>query len=171
MNRHFLIDGYNLAHKLGLKIDKNSLERARAEVQRAVSLYATRKNCKATIVYDGRWTLGSAEVQGNLEIVFTAQGETADARIKQMIDTFARRKSVCAVSSDNEILRYAEVSGVGAMTCEDFLLELNPPDHVGRPSQAQPESKPDKLDERELEEWMKVFGDDKPNAPQGDQQP
>lgn len=168
MHKRLLIDGYNLAHKLNLKITKETLERARGEVQRKVSLYIGRKKIKATIVYDGRWILGAAQTLGNLEIVFTADGETADSRIKKMIDDASGQKSLCVISSDNAILRYAEISRVATMRSEDFLAELSSMEtkRGGKPK-PRAESKPD-CDAAEIEEWKKAFAAP-PSASEGDQ--
>lgn len=168
MHARLLIDGYNLAHKLDLKITKETLERAREEVQRKVSLYISRKKIKATIVYDGRWILGAAQTLGNLEIVFTDCGETADSRIKKMIDDASGQKSLCVVTSDNAILRYAEISRVATMRSEDFLAALRSMERNsgGKPT-PRAESKPN-CDAAEIEEWKKAF-EAPPSAPESDQ--
>ncbi len=125
MVKHFLIDGYNLAHKLDIKITKDNLQQVRDDVRRKVSMLVSQKKCKATLVFDGRGVLGATESHHNIAVVYTASGESADARIKKMIDETPAKSTLCVVSSDNEVLRYAQVSRAQSMRSEDFLFEIN----------------------------------------------
>lgn len=170
MVKHFLIDGYNLAHKLGIKITKENLQQVRNDICRKASMLVSQKKCKATLVFDGRGVLGTAEQHHNVAVVFTASGETADARIKKMIDETPSKSTLCVVSSDNEILRYAQVSRAQSMRSESFLRDLKTitTSDSGKPTKPRSnasikkervakEHKPSEVSASEVEEWKKIF--------------
>jgi len=154
MVKHFLIDGYNLAHKL--YTIKNNLQLVRDKVQRLVSNYAMQKKCKATIVFDGKWNLDTVEHYSNVTVIFTASGEIADTRIKKMIDETPNKSSLCVVSSDGEILRYAKVSCVQSITSEEFITKLKPPNDPSNPTDDD-DQKPDGPDLGDIDSWKKLF--------------
>jgi predicted RNA-binding protein with PIN domain len=155
MVKHFLIDGYNLAHKL--YTIKNNLQLVRDKVQRLVSNYAMQKKCKATIVFDGKWNLDTVEHYSNVTVIFTASGEIADTRIKKMIDETPNKSSLCVVSSDNEILNYAKASRAKTMRSEDFITELHAkPNHSSNPT-GNNDQKPETPDLEDLDIWKKLF--------------
>jgi predicted RNA-binding protein with PIN domain len=157
MIKHVVIDGYNLAHKLNLKITKGTLQQVRDKVQHLVSKYATRKKCNATIVFDGKWVLENVVQNDYVEVVFSTSGENADTRIKRIIDETPNKSSLCVVSSDNEILNYAKVSRAKTMISEDFIAELNAkPDNPSMPT-GNDDQKPDNLDLGDLDRWKKLF--------------
>ncbi len=169
MVKHFLIDGYNLAHKLGVNITKENLQQVRNDVCRKVSMLVSQKKCKATLVFDGRGVLGATEQYQNIAVVFTASGETADAYIKKMIDETLSKSTLCVVSSDNEILRYAKISRAQTMPSEHFLRDLKTA--TGSDSGKQKsrsnasikkereatEHKPSEVSASQVEEWKKLF--------------
>ncbi len=158
MVKQFLIDGYNVAHKLGINITKQTLQQVRNSLQQRVSRYMTQKRCKATLVFDGCGVLDRVESYPNLTVVFTASGESADARIKRIIDETPGKASLCVVSSDNEILRYAQVSRTKTMCAETFLLQLNGTTKPLMPKQASDaDTKPDSADLGDFETWKKLF--------------
>ncbi|MFQ3597419.1 MAG: NYN domain-containing protein [Chloroherpetonaceae bacterium] len=170
MVKHFLIDGYNLAHKLGIVITKNNLQQVRDDVCRKVSRYMSQKRSKVTLVFDGRGVLGATEQHHALTIVYTPSGESADARIKKMIDETPAKSSLCVVSSDNEILRYAQVSRAQTMHSEAFLSDLKSisTPEFGKSTKhrsndsiktapAVRENKPSEVSASDIEEWKKLF--------------
>ncbi len=126
MVKHFLIDGYNLAYKLGVKVTKDNLKQVRDTICQKVATCTVQRKCKVTLVFDGRGMFGTTEPYQHIIIVYTASGETADARIKKMIDEIPTKSTLCVVSSDNEILQYAKVSRAQSMRSEEFLAHLKP---------------------------------------------
>lgn len=170
MTKHFLIDGYNLAHKLSIKITKDNLQQVRDGVCRKVSRYMSQKKCKATLVFDGRGVLGATEQHHALSVVYTASGESADARIKKIIDEASNKSTLCVVSSDLEIRQYAQVSSTQTMRSEEFVVDLKT---ISKPDSTKPtkshakasikkatntmEHKPREVSARDVEEWKKLF--------------
>ncbi len=168
MVKHFLIDGYNLAYKLYTV--KNNLQQVRDKVQRLVSNYAMRKKCQATIVFDGKWNLDTVEHYSNVTVVFTTSGEIADTRIKKIIDETPNKSSLCVVSSDREILRYAQVSRTQTMRSEEFLFDLKTDatsnskkltksrSNKGIKKEVEVrEHKPNEVSTSDIETWKKLF--------------
>ncbi len=162
--KRLIIDGYNLVHCLGHPLSLQTLERARKSLEQMLCAYALAKKVEITVVYDGRGVLGSCETHGSLHIIFTPEGESADERIKSLIDV-SRSRSLTVVSSDRSICDYARVSGVASLSCQDFLSLLSQATRVTKsPSMdAQPtchdaHKKSAPLSEQELQEWKNLFG-------------
>lgn len=164
MNR-LLVDGYNLAHKTGIKVSAQSLTLVREQVDRLLLGYAAARKYRVTVVYDGRGKIGSRETNGSLEIEFTPEDQTADNRIKELIDESPSKTRLMVVSSDLNIRQYAKISGVKSISSEDFLkeagqaiqtnaLQQKPLRKISRHCQ----EKPTALSEKELDEWLKLFG-------------
>src|SRR5438034_1202588 len=68
------------------------------------------------------WHIDRAEWREGLEVVFSRQGETADAVVKRLAEKYG---SDCAVvSSDREITDFARVQGCTVITSGDFETRL-----------------------------------------------
>lgn len=163
--KRVIVDGYNLAHKLGRKLSPQTLASVRQELEQKLKEYATKYRTKVTVVYDGQWVLGQSQMSEGLEVIFTASGESADKCIKELIDRNAHsRANLTVVSSDWSIRKYAKVSGIESQSSEGFLEALQNLMHQSeRPSSLAPqqemqETKPKELSEAEVEEWKKLFG-------------
>lgn len=100
------IDGYNVLNSWpNLKNDKGvSFKGARDKLVDIMHNYATYKDCKVVIVFDGYKVHGNIEskeeVNKNLIIVFTKSGETADSYIEKEVHELGRRYEVYVVTSD-----------------------------------------------------------------------
>ncbi|NTV45784.1 MAG: hypothetical protein HGB11_04525 [Chlorobiales bacterium] len=165
MNR-LLVDGYNLAHKMGVKVSASNLVLVREQVERVLLSYAASRKIRITVVYDGKGSLGSYGSMGALEMEFTPEGQTADARIKALIDESPSKARLMVVSSDLSIRQYARISGVKNITSEAFLKEVSEMVHMNPSQQKQPKAKnfrrqekPGTLSQKELDEWIRIFGE------------
>ncbi len=162
--KRLIIDGYNLAHCLGHPLSSQTLERTRKSLEQKLGAYASAKKAEITVVYDGRGVLGSCEKHGPLHIIFTPEGESADERIKSLIDA-TRSRNLTVVSSDHSIRNYARVSGVASLSCQDFLSSFLRDTGKSSSTSAQPtrhdvHKKSAPLSEQELQEWKNLFGMD-----------
>ena len=66
--------------------------------------YAAYKSCKIVLVFDAHKVLGNLEKQdivGNIVVVFTKDGETADSYIERVVDEIGRKVEVVVVTSDS----------------------------------------------------------------------
>jgi len=123
MPTHLIIDGYNL---LGVRGGlRGDVEAKREALIRDLAGYRQRKGHPVTVVFDG-WRSGHpverAEWREGLEVVYSKQGEQADAVVKRLAEKYG---SACAVvSSDHEIGNFARVHGSLVITSGDFETRL-----------------------------------------------
>ncbi len=123
MPTHLIIDGYNL---LGVRGGlRGDVEATREALIRDLSGYRRRKTHPVTVVFDG-WRSGhpveQAEWRDGIQVVFSKQGEQADAVVKRLA---ARYGSDCAVvSSDHEIVDFARARGSTVLTSGEFETRL-----------------------------------------------
>ncbi|MEG1003792.1 MAG: NYN domain-containing protein [Clostridium sp.] len=100
------IDGYNVVNCWpNLKELKNvSFDGARDKLVGMLHNYGSYNNCKVILVFDGYKVAGNLEnkeeINKNLSIVFTKDGETADAYIEKEVHNIGRKYEVCVVTSD-----------------------------------------------------------------------
>ncbi|MBC8043470.1 MAG: NYN domain-containing protein [Rhizobacter sp.] len=161
-----LIDGYNVAHKLGLKISRDNLEQVRISLEQKLSRYLAEKKCSITLVYDGRGILENQSSVGKLKILYTPGGETADARIKKLIDAERSKSALTVVSSDHEVAGYARVSGVRCLSSEAFTRELSLSSDpkaahgsAGKPVEPDAGAEKPAMNATDLAKWKTLFGE------------
>ena len=100
------IDGYNVLNSWpNLKDLKNiSFDGARNKLIDILHNYGSYNGCKLVIVFDGHKVAGNIEskeeINKNLSIVFTKDGETADAYIEKEVHSIGRKYEVYVVTSD-----------------------------------------------------------------------
>lgn len=123
MPTHLIIDGYNL---LGVRGGlRGDVEAKREALIRDLAGYRRRKGHPVTVVFDG-WRSGHpverAEWREGLEVVYSRQGEQADAVVKRLAEKYG---SDCAVvSSDHEIVNFARAHGSQVLTAGEFETRL-----------------------------------------------
>lgn len=103
--RLIFVDGYNVINSWpNLKqIKKYSYESARKKLIDVLENYSSYNSCNINIVFDAHKVSGSLEkkdVVGNITIIFTKDGETADSYIERMIDNIGKKVEVTVVTSD-----------------------------------------------------------------------
>ena len=124
MATHLIIDGYNL---LGIRGGlRGDVEARREALIRDLAGYRHRKGHPVTVVFDG-WRSGHpverAEWREGVEVVFSKQGEQADAVVKRLAEKYG---SDCAVvSSDHEIVNFARAHGSAVLTAGEFETKLH----------------------------------------------
>ncbi len=88
MEEIFIIDGYNCIHLWPHlnELKDESLEEARSRLIEELSDYQASRGVRLILVFDAHMQAGpgSHEVYGNMEVIFTAHGETADRRIERL---------------------------------------------------------------------------------------
>ena len=124
MSIHLIIDGYNL---LGVRGGlRGDVEAKREQLIRDLAGYRQRKGHLLTVVFDG-WRSGHpverAEWREGIEVVFSRQGETADAVVKRLAEKYGADCAV--VSSDHEIGNFARARGSMVITSGDFETRLH----------------------------------------------
>lgn len=113
---YLLIDGYNLigtAHE--------NLEESRSSLIQELSAYSHLKDHDITLVFDG-WKDGvpveTKTRTGNITVIYSKLGETADSVIRRMICDV--RKDWIVVSSDRQVSGFAVGNDLAAIPSEEF---------------------------------------------------
>lgn len=124
---HVVVDGYNLIRKsaeLSAK-EELSLEHGRQALIERLRQYKRIRGHRITVVFDGANKGVLAEEpaqQKGIRIIYSRQGETADAVIKRICRD--KGEKVLVVTSDRELANYAEGCGSVAMGSEDFEAKV-----------------------------------------------
>lgn len=104
--KFIFVDGYNVINSWhNLKKDKEiSLESARQRLIDILHNYGAINECRVILVFDGHKVAGNLENKyehnKNLTVVFTKDGETADAYIEKEVNELGRKFEVYVVTSD-----------------------------------------------------------------------
>ena len=128
MSVHIIIDGYNLIYQSQTFIDFNNsdMESARDDLVDALVDYKRLKAHKITVVFDGGNAFRDASRRDRhkgIHIRFSSIGETADHVIKRMASE--EREKALVVSSDKEIVNYAESKGAATISSALFERRLH----------------------------------------------
>ncbi|MGG7178984.1 NYN domain-containing protein [Clostridium paraputrificum] len=100
------VDGYNVLNSWpNLKDNKNNnFDGARQSLIDILHNYGSFSDCRVILVFDGHKVAGNLEnkeeINKNLSIVFTKDGETADSYIEREVHNLGRRYEVYVVTSD-----------------------------------------------------------------------
>lgn len=115
-----LIDGYNL-----IGIAHKDLEKERNSLIQKLYEYAEIKEHKVTVVFDG-WKNGQREESksksGNVTVIYSRIGDTADHVIKKIISSSSQPWIV--VSSDREISIFASGKNLVSISSDEFESKL-----------------------------------------------
>ncbi len=163
--REFIIDGYNLLHALGLQQPGLTLEEQRAHLEAYLIEAQEKKRCKITIVYDGRNRGKALRDAGALNRVFTASQVTADEWIIDLLRSSPKQaRQLTVVSSDTLITSHASAYGAKRMSSETFadryLEECRGSGKKHARSEHAGKSADRRLSDREVNAWMKLFGEE-----------
>src|SRR5262245_489076 len=163
MDSLFLIDGYNLAHALGLakrELPKGGLERARKEF--LDWLVEQRAGQEALVVFDAVHSArrGSEdEAYKNIRVRFVP-GKLADDVIEELIAAEPAPGRLTVVSNDRRLLQAAIRRGCRAWTCADYIDALiEATTDRSQPSPSSPLDKPERPSPEETDRWLREFGD------------
>ena len=123
MSIHILIDGYNLIRQSTelSQLDRQDIQLGRKALIDRLVVYKKLKHHKITVVFDGihapLFSQNRDQVNG-IKIIFSRQGELADAVIKRMVAR--EREKALVVSSDRDIVNFAESRGAATISSPDF---------------------------------------------------
>jgi len=122
----WIVDGYNVifSDRKLTKFFRNDTEVARLELLNEIQSYSGLMNNLVIIVFDGKYRTAADKVSDRLVVMFSEEGQTADELIKQEIASSTARRSLCIVSNDVAIIKYARICGVPSrnlLKSEEFL--------------------------------------------------
>ena len=126
---YVIVDGYNVifAWDTLRELSEHNIDSARGKLMDILSNYQGYMNCKLIVVFDGykvKDNKGERFPYDDIEVVYTKEGETADAHIEKLTHELARKHKVTVVTSDG--LEQIVTMGQGAirMSSRDFELEV-----------------------------------------------
>lgn len=106
MNAALIVDGYNVINAWVelIKLKDLNLEHARDKLIEMLAGYGAYKGYQVTIVYDAHSAAGLTAVEtrvSGIDVIYTADGQTADSYIEKMVYLLVRQKeTVYVVTSD-----------------------------------------------------------------------
>ena len=124
------VDGYNVVNSWpSLKQKKDfSFEGARQTLIDKLHNYGVFKACKIILVFDAHKVIGSVEkkeeVNKNISVVFTKDGETADSYIEKKVNSLGRKHEIVVVTSDNLEQQIVFQRGAVRMSSLEFYNEV-----------------------------------------------
>lgn len=126
---YVIVDGYNVifAWDTLRELSEHNIDSARGKLMDILSNYQGYMNCHLIVVFDGykvKDNKGERFPYDDIEVVYTKEGETADAHIEKLTHEIARKHKVTVVTSDG--LEQIVTMGQGAirMSSRDFKAEV-----------------------------------------------
>ncbi|MBI9074595.1 MAG: NYN domain-containing protein [Desulfatibacillum sp.] len=127
MGVHVIIDGYNLAHALGLLdgFGGDDLEQAREDLCDMLAKYKKVKAHKITVVFDAQYAPDyetRRDTSKGIAIRYSPHGKLADSVIKNMARKEKERAIV--VTSDRDVAGEVQACGAAAVSSQEFQSRL-----------------------------------------------
>ncbi|GAP15462.1 predicted RNA-binding protein containing a PIN domain [Longilinea arvoryzae] len=152
----YLIDGHNLIPKLaGFSLSAMDDE---AQLIPLLQTYSRVRRQPVEVFFDGA-PPGQSGMRhyGTLTVHFVRQGRTADDAIRARLDKLAAgARNYRVVSSDRQVQAEARSRHATSISSEEFARELQLVVDESQPS----EPGPGQLSDRELDDWLHLFGED-----------
>lgn len=126
MSLHYILDGYNIVRQAE-HLFGSGLKDVRVQL---VNFINENKPCgssnnKVTVVFDGRAGISYLHDKGPVEVIFS-QDESADERIKRMVESLHNPKQAVVVSDDRDIQISIRGAGARSMPVAEFLEKGQP---------------------------------------------
>lgn len=120
---HYFIDGYNLLFQV-VERSKTFTENRILIIENLSEFFNTHK-ILGSLIFDSRVEFSSHFASkhdlGNLEIIYSPRGLTADDYLLEMLSVLSNTKAVTVVTSDGFLSHQAKSLGCQTMTIEKFL--------------------------------------------------
>ncbi len=124
-----IVDGYNLIHQQdnGKELLRRDLFLARQRLIRDLEITIPSLATRITVVFDGTGEHGGFDKfkTSPVEVIFSAQGNTADTVIERMAGEHTRPQDILVVTSDHLETNAVLGSGANTISCSSFLARLN----------------------------------------------
>lgn len=123
MSIHILIDGYNLIRQSPelSELDRQDIQLGREALIDMLVVYKKLKHHKITVIFDGvdaPLFSQNRDQEKGIKIIFSRQGELADAVIKRMVAL--EREKALVVSSDRDIVNFSESMEAATISSPEF---------------------------------------------------
>ena len=124
-----IVDGYNIifAWEDLAKTAEHDLEAARRHLCDALTSYAGYKKCRLVVVFDGykaKGNPGEKSKYHTIQLVYTPEGQTADAYIEALADQIGKNYAVRVATSDALVQLSSLRSGVLRMSARELAEEV-----------------------------------------------
>ena len=128
--KYIIVDGYNVifAWEELAEQARTDLDAARRQLCDALSSFAGYTKCRLVVVFDGwkqKGNPGEKSQFHNIQVVYTREGETADAYIEALADEIGNNYSVRVASSDALVQISSLRSGVLRMSARELKAEVD----------------------------------------------
>lgn len=122
---HYLIDGYNMLFRL--MHAHSDLQTKREQIIYDLNKKVSILNWDVSVVFDATFQMGpgSRSHYNCLEILFTAEGETADEFILNELKTCTNPRLETVVTSDKTLAWHARCRHAHTESIEEFVARLN----------------------------------------------
>jgi predicted RNA-binding protein with PIN domain len=118
---HYYIDGYNLLFRV--TEGKKSLQQKREAILELLGHQITDLNLHLTVVFDSKQHHTRGHL-ADLEIVYAAENQSADAYIIQEIERSSDPGQETVVTSDRELAQSCKLLGARTQSIDAFLASL-----------------------------------------------
>ena len=127
--KYIIVDGYNIifAWEDLAEQARSDLDAARRRLCDILSSYAGFTKCRLVVVFDGYKQKGNPGEKSqfhNIQVVYTKEGETADAYIEALAHEIGNNYAVRVASSDALVQLSSFGSGVLRMSARELRLEV-----------------------------------------------
>lgn len=148
----FLIDGHNLIPKLGLRLDSMDDE---MELITILQEYCRLERKQVEVYFDGAPAhQAGTRKQGNVTAHFVKLGQTADDAIRKRLKKMGKSaKNWSVVSSDRQVQADARAAQAESIPSDTFAKTLK----QARASAPKANTER-KLSDKEVDEWLTLFG-------------
>jgi len=124
-----LVDGYNVIFAWDelKELSNINIDSAREALIELLKNYGGINNIKITVVFDGYRAAGnpgSRYMDGNVEVVFTKEGETADNYIEKTVFSKKKGFDITVVSSDRTVQMTVMGDGALRISSREFYDEI-----------------------------------------------
>ena len=121
MSLHYIIDGYNVIKQVSFLTGKK-LRSGREGLVRFIEHYhpqGSNRN-QVTLVFDGKADVSSPRFKSPVIVIFS-KGESADTKIKRMVEKSKNPKRIVVVTDDKEIMFYCRSIGAALSSVREFI--------------------------------------------------
>ena len=127
MSLHYILDGCNIIHQIPTLIPPGSGDQ-RVDLARLVDRRKPQGSLrnKVTIVFDGQPSSQSELMVTSLQVIFSCH-ESADDRIRRIVDEAPNKKNFIVVTNDRAIQYAVRAMGAKVLSVQEFLEKLAGP--------------------------------------------
>ena len=127
--KYIIVDGYNIIFSWSdlAELARGDIDAARRKLCDELSSFAGFTKCRLVVVFDGwkqKGNPGEKSQFHNIQVVYTKEGETADAYIEALAAEIGNNYAVRVASSDSLVQISSFRSGVLRMSARELMEEM-----------------------------------------------